>query len=215
MFRRPAGSVPVNAVRYLALGDSFTIGTGIAPDRAFPAVLARRWAARGIECEVVNPSVNGFTTDDLIRSELPLAVDVGPTLVTLLIGANDLVQGSSEERYRAQLRRIHEGLRAAGVAPAAVHALPQPDWSLSRAGAAFGDPRDIARAIERFNGIARDEAERAGSRYIDLFPLMREQALAAMVAGDGLHPSAEAHAQLAERLDALLTPAPRPGSPLP
>ena len=212
MFPHPARRVPVSAIRYLALGDSFTIGTGIARESAFPAVLARRWAARGLACDLVNPSVNGFTTDDLIRAELPLVAGAHPTLVTLLIGANDIVRGSSEERYRAQLRRIHDALRATHVDPAALHALPQPDWSLSPAGAAFGDPRDIARTIERFNLVAREEAERRGSRYIDLFPLMREQARAAMLAADGLHPSAEAHAQWAERLDALLIPGPPPGS---
>ena len=205
----------MSVLRYLALGDSFTIGTGIARESAFPSVLARRLVARGIDCEVSNPAVNGFTTDDLIRSELPLVARVRPDLVTLLIGANDLVQGSSEDRYRVQLRRIHDALRSAGVPAAAVHALPQPDWSLSPAGAAFGDPRDIARMIERFNDVARAEAERARARYVDLFPLMREQAQAAMFAPDGLHPSAEAHAQWAQRLDALLTPGPPPGSPRP
>jgi lysophospholipase L1-like esterase len=207
--------VSEQTVRYLALGDSFTIGTGIASDRAFPAVLVRGWIAAGIACDLVNPAVNGFTTDDLIRVEMPLASRVRPTLVTLLIGANDLVRGSADERYRAQLRRIHDGLRAAGVDPAAVHALPQPDWSLSPAGAAFGDPAAIARRIERFNAIARDEAERAGSAYIDLFDLMRDQAQRAMLAPDGLHPSAAAHAEWAERLDPLLRPGRRPGSPRP
>jgi lysophospholipase L1-like esterase len=214
MFPR-AASTRVSAIRYLALGDSFTIGTGIEAQSAFPSVLVRRWIARGIECDLTNPSVNGYTTDDLIREELPLVVRVRPTLVTLLVGANDLVRGSSEERYRAQLRRIHDHLGSAGVPRAAVHALPQPDWSLSPAGAAFGAPEAIARSIERFNAIAREEAERATSRYVDLFPLMREQARAAMLAHDGLHPSAEAHAQWAERLDRILIPGPPPGSPRP
>ena len=201
--------------RYLALGDSFTIGTGIARESAFPAVLVRRWKGRGIECDLTNPAVNGFTTDDLIRAELPLLPRVKPTLVTLLIGANDLVRGSTDDRYRVQLRRIHEAIRTGGLKAASVYALPQPDWSLSPAGAAFGDPRDAGRAIERFNEIAREEAERWGAGYVDLFPLMRDQARAAMFASDGLHPSAEAHAQWAERLDEILIPGRPLGSPSP
>ena len=59
-------------MRYLALGDSFTIGTGTTPDRSFPAVLLTRWWDAGRECDLRNPAVNGFTTDDLIRDELPL-----------------------------------------------------------------------------------------------------------------------------------------------
>ena len=185
--------------RYLALGDSFTIGTGTTPDRSFPAVLVRIWRETGRLTELKNPAVNGYTTDDLITDELPLLATFQPTLVTLLIGANDIVQGSREDRYRAQLARIHGAIRSA--APAArVVALPQPDWSRSPAAAGFGDPAMIARTIERFNAAARDEAERAGAGWTDLFPLMRRQAEKGMFAPDGLHPSAEAYAEWAQDL---------------
>ena len=53
---------------------------------------------------------------------------------------------------------------------------------------------------ERFNDLARGEAERAGAGWIDLFPLMREQAQRRMFAPDGLHPSAEAYAEWAREL---------------
>jgi len=143
--------------------------------------------------------VNGYRTDDLIAEELPLLAEFRPTLVTLLIGANDIVADSSDERYRSQLRAIHARVRA-DAAAAVVYALPQPDWSLSRAGASFGDPAAIAARIERFNTIAREEAERASATYVDIFPLMRDQMRRGMLAPDGLHPSAEAHAQWAEAL---------------
>lgn len=192
-------------MRYLALGDSFTIGTGTTPDRSFPAVLVNRWWDGGLECDLRNPAVNGYTTDDLIAEELPLVDAYGPDLVTLLIGANDIVAGSPEERYRSQLRRIHQ--RIVANAPAArCFALPQPDWSLTPAGAAFGDPARIARTIERFNDIAREEAERAGARYVDIFPLMREQMRERMTAPDGLHPSAAAYAAWADALKDILRP---------
>lgn len=159
----------------------------------------RLWADRGRAVALRNPAVNGYRTDDLIAEELPLVTAFGPTLVTVLIGANDIVAGSSDDRYREQLRLIHERLRA--DAPiAAVYALPQPDWSLSRAGASFGDPAAMAVRIDRFNTVARDEAERAGARYVDIFPLMREQLRRGMLAPDGLHPSANAYAEWAEAL---------------
>ena len=198
--------------RYLALGDSFTIGTGTTPDRSFPAVLVSRWCDRGEEWELRNPAVNGYTTDDLILDELYLVEAFKPDLVTVLIGANDVVATLSEhgavtehaaDRYRQRLRRIHEHVRA-GAPNARVYGLPQPDWSLTSAGASFGDRAAIARAIERFNGIAREEVERAGDAYVDIFPLMREQMRRGMTAPDGLHPSAEAYAEWADALkDAL------------
>ncbi|TME62926.1 MAG: SGNH/GDSL hydrolase family protein [Chloroflexi bacterium] len=160
--------------RFLALGDSFTIGTGTTPDRSFPAVLARIWTERGRKVVLANPAVNGYTTDDLISDELPLVSSFHPTLITVLVGANDIVRGDSEDRYRRQLRSIYERIRA------------------------------IARAIERFNAIARDEAERAGASWVDLFPLMREQGQKKMFAADGLHPSAEAYAGWASELGRAL-----------
>jgi len=189
--------------RFLALGDSFTIGTGTTPDRSFPAVLARLWTESGRSVVLSNPAVNGYTTDDLIDAELPLVVSFRPTLVTLLIGANDIVQGSSDDRYRRQLRSIHERVRA-DAPDARVIALPQPDWSLLPAGSGFGDLAAIARKIERFNEIARDEADRARAVWIDLFPLMRDQGRRKMFASDGLHPSAESYAEWANELGRAL-----------
>jgi acyl-CoA thioesterase I len=201
-------------MRYLALGDSFTIGTGTTPDRSFPAALVNRWWDAGIECDLRNPAVNGFTTDDLMREELPLVEAYAPDLVTILIGANDIVaalraEGTvtprAEERYRAQLRRIHDRVRA-GAPAARRFGLPQPDWSLTAAGSSFGDPAAIARAIDRFNELACLEVERAGGVYVDLSTLMREQMRKRMTAPDGLHPSAEAYAEWADALTEQLLP---------
>jgi acyl-CoA thioesterase-1 len=199
-------------MRYLALGDSFTIGTGTTPDRSFPAILVTRWRADGREYDLRNPAVNGFTTDDLIREELPLVEAYRPDLVTVLIGANDIVAALRDaaavtdraaERYRRQLRRIHQ--RVAADAPkASRYALPQPDWSLTPAGASFGDPGDVAKAIERFNEIAREEVEASGGIYVDIFPLMRLQMRKGMTAPDGLHPSAAAYAAWATELKGKL-----------
>ena len=172
-------------------------------------MLTRLWADRGRQVVLRNPAVNGYRTDDLLIEELPLVASFRPTLVTVLIGANDIVADSSDERYRERLFVIH-GRVHADAPGAAVYALPQPDWSLSRAGASFGAPAAIAARIERFNDIAREEAERAGASYIDIFLLMREQLRRGMFAPDGLHPSAEAYAEWAEALRERL--APRPAS---
>jgi len=83
-----------SSIRYLALGDSFTIGTGTTPDKAFPALLAGKWRAAGRAVELLNPAVNGYTTDELITRELPHVAVFRPTFVTLLIGANDIVRGT-------------------------------------------------------------------------------------------------------------------------
>ena len=64
--------------------------------------------------------------------------------------------------------------------------------------------------IAHFNAIAMEEAETAGARFIDLYPLMHRQAAAEMLATDGLHPNAEAHEEWARTLadKLVLTPVP-------
>lgn len=191
------------SIRYLALGDSFTIGTGIQPDKAFPAVLAQKWRDAGRTVELVNPAKNGYTTDDLLAKVLTLAQAFGPTFVTLLIGANDIVRGGSDDaRYREQIRRIHRAMRAASIPAKAVVVLPQPEWSRSPAASPYGTPESLRTRIEHFNMIMAEEAENAGSQFVDLYPLMHRQAAAEMLATDELHPNVEAHAEWAVALAA-------------
>jgi lysophospholipase L1-like esterase len=196
-------------LRYLALGDSFTAGTGSRPVDAFPVRLADRLRARGVAVTIENLGVNGYTTDDLIADELPRLASFAPTCVTLAIGANDLVHGSSVERYRGQVRAILGAIVAARVPPPRVFVLPQPDWSGSPVAASFGAPKALRARIDAFNDTLRAEAEAAGARWVDLGPTMRRQAAAGMVASDGLHPAARAYDEWAEALLPIVTPVAR------
>jgi lysophospholipase L1-like esterase len=189
-------------LRYLALGDSFTIGTGTTPERSFPARLAALWRG-GRPVELTNLGVNGYSTQELLDLELPQARALQPGFVTLAIGANDIVRGREPEDYRENVRLILGQLRALGVPARRIVALPQPDWSRSPVAAAFGDPESLAGRIERYNAILREEALRVGARWVDLFPLMRRQAEEGEIAADGLHPSAAAYEAWAEKLAEL------------
>jgi lysophospholipase L1-like esterase len=187
-------------IRYLALGDSFTAGTGNQPADAFPSRLASLWRAHGRRVTLKNVAVNGYTTEDVQEQELPVVAPFRSTLVTLAVGANDYVRGWSADVYRSHVRVLFRAIIDAGVAPNRIVALPQPEWSLSPAAASFGDPRQIGADIVAFNTILRDEARAAGALYVDLYPLMHKQAEAKMLASDGLHPSARAHAEWAAAL---------------
>jgi lysophospholipase L1-like esterase len=197
---------PGPEVRYLALGDSFTAGTGNLPSDAFPSRLSERWRAHDRRVTLKNLAVNGYTTDDVAAREVPEVRAFHPTLVTLAVGANDRVHGWSVDVYRSHVRGILQSIVDAGVTPQQIVTLPQPDWSRSPAAASFGAPPQLAADIVLFNSALREESERMGARYVDLFPLMRRQAEAKMLARDGLHPSALALDEWAAELFAKLTP---------
>lgn len=184
--------------RYLALGDSFTIGTGSAPDLSFPSQFERILLKRGLDVRLENVAVNGYSTQDLIDRELEALPRFKPDTVTLAIGANDLVRGDDEHRYRENLKVIFQAIKAAGVKRTFV--LPQPDWSQSPVAAGFGEPAALRLRIEKYNAILQEEAKAAGATYVDLFPQFVEQAKQGLIAPDGLHPSSKAYAFWAESL---------------
>lgn len=189
------------APRYLALGDSFTIGTGASPERSFPARLVDRWRGSGCVVTLKNVAVNGYTTDDLISEELPVVLQFKPTFVTIAIGANDIVHGTTIEAYRANLKRIFDAVKGARVI-----AIPQPDWSRSPVASAFGTPAELFAKIKSWNGVLAEEAASHGATYIDLSKLMIEQADAKMLASDGLHPSADAYDAWAGEMSKSVSP---------
>lgn len=190
-------SGPRPGLRYLALGDSFTIGTGSSESQAFPARLkAALEKKRGAAVELLNPAVNGYSTRELIDDELPAVEAFKPTLITVAVGANDIVRGRGPDDYRANLKKIFAALPRT----ATVLALPQPDWSHTPVARHFGDPAALQQQIVAYNRILEEEAKASGFRYLELWPLMRKQADAKQLAADGLHPSADAHAEWAQAL---------------
>lgn len=187
-------------VRLLTLGDSFTIGTGGPPEAAWPRRLVDAWS-RDCSVRLENPSANGFTTDDLLARELTTIPTFQPTLVTLSIGANDLVRGATVTAYEARLHTIFDRLAAAGVPADRVITLPQPDWSNTPTASAFGDPAALHARIDTFNAaLARVSAAR-GARHVAITARLDRPADRAP---DGLHPSVAAHQAWADNLVAAI-----------
>lgn len=186
------------SIRYLALGDSFTIGTGSAPDLCFPSQLKRILLKKGWDVRLENVAVNGYSTRQVIDRELEALTRFNPDTVTLAIGANDLVRGDDAVAFRKNLKVIFAAIKKAGVRRTFV--LPQPDWSQSPVAAGFGEPSELRARIEAYNAILREEAIGAGAAYVDLFPQFIEQAKQGWIAPDGLHPSPRAYAAWAEAL---------------
>lgn len=149
-------------MRYVALGDSYTIGTGIDPSGSWP----RQLAVRVPELELVaNLGVNGFSTDDLIAFELPELAAREPEFVTVQIGVNDVVRGVGSTTYAANLDAIFAGLLELLPVQRLV-AVATPDYTVTPMGGAFGDVATHRAAIQGINEILRDRAARLGVAFV-------------------------------------------------
>lgn len=187
-----APTADVGTDRYLALGDSYTIGEGVAPDDRWPAVLAERLRADGFD--LAPPQIvarTGWTTDELDAGIDAAAPSGTFELVTLLIGVNNQYRGRPLDAYRQQVADLlQRAVGFAGGEPGRVVAVSIPDWGVTPF-AAGRDRDQIAREIDAFNAVAEAEARRIGARWVDVTPLSRTQG--ALTVGDGLHPNAEAY----------------------
>ena len=199
----PATLVTNAPLRYLALGDSYTIGTG-ASSKAhnYPSILATRLAEKtGTKIELTNPAVNGFTTVDLISNELSLVERLKPQLVSILIGVNDLVQGRLPGDYKKSLVKIYDAIGKLGLAKGRVIAISIPNWSVAPAARTFGNPEGIKALTETFNEIAKSEADKRGFTWIDISAASTSASESpGWISSDKLHPGDPQYAAWAEAI---------------
>ena len=192
-----------NHIVYLALGDSYTIGTGASHEsRNFPSLLAAHvQEATRREVEVVNPAVNGFTTIDVLAKELGYITDLKPDLVSVLIGVNDLVQGRRAQQYRESLIEIYNAIAATQLPAGRVAAISIPNWSVVPAARDYGDPARVRSLTEQFNAVAKQEAEVRSFLWIDLTEVStRAIGSTGWIAADDLHPGDAQYAAWAEEI---------------
>ncbi|HEV8409941.1 MAG TPA: SGNH/GDSL hydrolase family protein [Gemmatimonadaceae bacterium] len=185
------------ALRFLALGDSYTIGESVDSAGRWPVQLAR--ALRAKKINVSDPEIvarTGWTTDELAAG-IQVAAPGGPyDLVSLLIGVNNQYRGRDAEKYRAEFKSLlAQSVEFAAGKASRVIVLSIPDWGVTPF-AAGRDRAKIGADIDKFNSIAREETLAAGAHWVDVTPVSREPH-DGWYAGDGLHPTAAQYARWA------------------
>ncbi len=205
---RPALTAQSDSLRYLALGDSYTVGEGVPYKDTYPALLVKHLAAKGLP--VASSMViarTGWTTTEL-SAALDERLDPAERfdLVTLLIGVNDQYRRwpieAYPDRFEALLQRaiVH-----ARDNPDKVIVLSIPDYGYTPFGQTR-EPAQISSEIDAYNQINLDIAGRYRTHYIDITPISRlglEQS--ELVANDRLHPSAAMYALWAELLAKVIS----------
>jgi len=184
-------------IRYVALGDSYTIGEGAAANESWPALLTRHLNQQGVDVDLVaNPSVTGWTTKDLIERELPVFRKEKPNFATLLVGVNDWVQGVDEKTFRQRFSSIVDDMLKVLENRKRLLIVTIPDFGVTPTGPMYARGRSISDGIASFNKVIADESKKRGVRVVDIFELSKKMdSDPALVAADGLHPSAKEYAE--------------------
>ena len=179
--------------KYLALGDSYTIGEANFAEDKFPELLVER--LRDDTIEMADPRViaqTGWTTTKLSEAiEAAMIIDTFD-LVSLLIGVNNQFTGLSLDDYEVAFEELLlQSIAFAGGDKDKVVVLSIPDYAYTEFGQ-MRDPDLISEEIDQFNAAKKTITENYAVLYIDITPISR-MGLGdpSLVSDDNLHPSAE------------------------
>jgi len=183
-------------IRYIALGDSYTICEGGTQEESWPLILAKEMSDKEATVELIaNPSVTGYTTQDLIEQELQVCLKSKSDFVTLLIGVNDWVQGVPLEIFHKRFNYIIDTVQAMLPNKKNLILITIPDFGVTPTGALYGRGRNITEGIKQFNEVITEEAAKRNLEVVNIFPETQKMTTQnGLIAKDGLHPSAKEYA---------------------
>ena len=184
-------------LKYLALGDSYTIGESVARRLRYPVQIADSLKKRGYLMEAPEIiAVTGWTTSDL-KTGIKAANPQGPyDLVSLLIGVNNQYRGMDINIYRTEFRElIDQSIFFAGNDTGRVIVLSIPDWGATPF-ASGADREKITREIDQYNAINKEITLSKGIIWVDVTAISRlAEKDETLIASDGLHPSGKMYTE--------------------
>ena len=187
--RAPTARTSPRSFRYVALGDSYTIGTAIKARNRWPNQLVRALLPDVALELAANLGVNGRTSAQLIEEQLPRLDSLEADFVTVLIGVNDVFQGGDADTYQANVRTILDDLLER-LPARRILVISTPDYTLTPEGAKDGHAASKSAEIAHFNEILHEEARARGVGWVDISDVAdRVPDDPTLVAHDGLHPS--------------------------
>ena len=188
--------------KYLALGDSYTIGQSVCETCRFPAQL------KDSISKYLNPNdtftvkiiaTTGWTTTDLKSA---IAADTslnGYELVTLLIGVNNQYRNKPFSLYEQEFPElVTMAIQRAKGNKKNVIVVSIPDYAFTP----FGNGNTtISTQIDNYNAFAENYCIANNITFITITDITRLGLLQPeLVAGDGLHPSSLAYGKFVERI---------------
>jgi lysophospholipase L1-like esterase len=200
--QKPNQNTMEKPVSFLALGDSYTIGESVVEAERWPVQLADSLNASGVSIEP--PEIiakTGWTTDELMQGIEDRNLRDTFDLVSLLIGVNNQYRGWDTSEFRSQFNTLLDiAIGFAGGHSDRVFVVSIPDWGVTH----FAEGRDhekIAKEIDVFNQIKKEETEKRSILFFDITGISRVAASdPTLTADDGLHPSGKMYALWVEKI---------------
>jgi len=197
---------PMNS-KFLALGDSYTIGESVPEAERWPVQLARIMSERGQKTDAPRIiATTGWRCDQLKKAIEDAKLENDWGMVSLLIGVNNQYQKRTAESYAPEFEELLDmAVKLAGGKKENVFVVSIPDYGFTP----FGKPKqaEITKAIDEFNNVNRNITAKKGIKYVEITDLTREGlAKPEYVAADGLHPSGKMYSLWVERILVALLP---------
>ena len=193
-------------IKYLALGDSYTIGESVATNKSFPAQLKDSIEAKtGKNVDLKIIARTGWRTDDLINVIKNDSLTSDYDLVSLLIGVNNQFQGRDFKQYEAEFNNLLDtAIKLAQGIKKNVFVVSIPDYAFTPFG---NEDEKISEEIDKYNNYARKETVSRNIPFVEVTEITRRGLQEPnLVATDGLHPSADAYAEFVSEIYKVLFP---------
>jgi len=187
-----AQSVDANPIRYVAIGDSYTVATGIEEKDSWPSQLTQKLKLAGIEINLIEIlGMKGATSQQTLNEVMPLLKNLKPGLITLLIGVNDWIrEGISSSKFKKRIKNLIDEIQS-NLPPKKLLLITIPDFSCSPQKKNWGYGKSATNGITRLNKILKTEAALRDLVIVDIYPLSQNLcSQVGMFSDDGVHPSA-------------------------
>jgi lysophospholipase L1-like esterase len=193
--------VQSSQVKYLALGDSYTIGESVSEEKRWPNQLSKALIERGYSTS--KPTIiatTGWRTDNLTNAIAIASLKNEYDLVSLLIGVNNQYQGKPLDRYETEFENLlNTSIQLANGKKENVFVVSIPDYGYTPFG--FKNKEKISKEIDQFNNAAKTICAKLNIKYVNITDISREGLNdPTLVAEDGLHPSGKMYSLCVKRI---------------
>ena len=178
---------PTITVKYLALGDSYTIGQGVEEDERWPNQLSAQLESNGIDVQKTQIiAQTGWKTSDLLNGIADSTLN-DYDLISLLIGVNNQFWSQPFDVFQTEFDSL-VNIAIEAVGQERIFIVSIPDYGVTPFGSSNSE--NIANDIDMYNGYISERSAEEGFPFINVTEISRQLGDSdGALAADNLHPS--------------------------